>query len=291
MGSRKRRGWVNLLLIGGAFGAFWWLERRRPLRSDAIEPAARRQGRNFVMAALSAATIQVAEKPIVMPLARLVEQRRWGLVQRLGLPAWLTVPLAVVLMDYTLYVWHILTHRIPFLWRFHLPHHVDLDMDASTALRFHFGEMLLSVPWRAAQVLLIGASPTALSAWQTAMLIEIMFHHSNVELPPGVERWLCWLVVTPRMHGIHHSTVENQTNSNWSSGLAIWDRLHGTFRLDVPQDEIIIGVPAYRTPDDDALPRIVAMPFGPQRSDWEFPPGFSALPEPGSAIDQVQSIR
>src|SRR5262249_54996648 len=106
------------------------------------------------------------------------------------------------LLDYTLYLWHVLTHRVPLLWRFHQAHHVDLGMDASTALRFHFGEMVLSVGWRAGQVVLIGVSPLALSVWQTATLMEIMFHHSNVELPIEVEQWLCRLVVTPRMHGI-----------------------------------------------------------------------------------------
>ncbi|HZU34431.1 MAG TPA: sterol desaturase family protein, partial [Gemmataceae bacterium] len=256
MAPRKVPGWLNGLLIGGTVAALWWLERRRPLRRGIVEPLVRRQGRNLAMAALSAASIQAAEKPVVGPLAQLVERRRWGLLQRLELPTWLEVPLGVALLDYTLYLWHILTHRVSFLWHFHLPHHVDLDMDASTALRFHFGEMLLSVPWRACQVLVIGARPLTLSVWQTATLMEIMFHHSNVELPLGVECWLSWLVVTPRMHGIHHSAVEDETNSNWSSGLAIWDRLHGTFRLDVPQEDITIGVPAYRNPAEVTLPRI-----------------------------------
>src|SRR5579859_3670499 len=114
-------------------------------------------------------------------------------------------------------------------------------MDASTALRFHFGEMIASVPWRAVQVVGIGVSPLALSVWQTATLVEIIFHHSNVELPRELERWLCLLIVTPRMHGIHHSTVPEETDSNWSSGLTLWDWLHGTLRLDIPQDAIIIS--------------------------------------------------
>jgi sterol desaturase/sphingolipid hydroxylase (fatty acid hydroxylase superfamily) len=181
------------------------------------------------------------------------------------------VPLAVVALDYTLYLWHVLTHRVPFLWRFHQVHHVDLDLDASTAIRFHFGEMALSVPWRAAQVLVLGVSPRALALWQKLTLIEILFHHSNLELPLEVERWLCCFVVTPRMHGIHHSIVEEEINSNWSSGLTLWDFLHGTLRLDVPQDEIIIGVPAYRKPEELTLPNLLAMPFAPQRPSWQLP--------------------
>ncbi len=256
--------WVRATLVLGTFATLAWLERRRPLR-EAVEPKIRRQTRNLAVAAASAAAIQLVERPVTGPLSELVERRGWGLLKRRSLPAWLEVPLAVALLDYTLYLWHILVHKVPFLWRFHQPHHVDLDLDASTALRFHFGEMVLSVPWRAAQIVLIGASPLSLSVWQTATLLEVIFHHSNVRLDPETERWLCRWVVTPRMHGIHHSVAPEEMNSNWSSGLALWDRLHGTLRLDVPQREITIGVPGYRDPREVTLPKVLAMPFAAQR--------------------------
>ncbi len=257
--------------MGGTFAGLLWLERRRPLRRRQVEPKLRRDARNLAVAAAGAATVRLAETPVVMSLARLVERRRWGLLKQARLPAWLEIPLAVALMDYTLYLWHVVTHKVPLLWRFHQPHHVDLDMDASTAIRFHFGELALSVPWRAAQVVTIGVSPLALSAWQTFTLVEILFHHSNVELPIEVEWWLCGLVVTPRLHGIHHSIVPEEQNSNWSSGLTVWDWLHGTLRLDVPQGEITIGVPAYRAPADVTLPIVLAMPFGEQHDPWRLP--------------------
>jgi sterol desaturase/sphingolipid hydroxylase (fatty acid hydroxylase superfamily) len=181
--------------------------------------------------------------------------------------------LALVLLDYTLYIWHVLTHRVPWLWRFHLVHHADLDMDASTALRFHFGELLISVPWRAGQIFLIGVSPLSLVVWQSILFVMILFHHSNVRLPIGVERRLNLLIVTPRMHGIHHSFIREETDSNWSSGLTLWDRLHGTLRLNVPQEEITIGVPAYRTPRETSLLNLLKLPFTKQRSDWQLPGG------------------
>jgi sterol desaturase/sphingolipid hydroxylase (fatty acid hydroxylase superfamily) len=171
-------------------------------------------------------------------------------------------------MDYSLYLWHVLTHRVPFLWRFHLPHHVDLDMDASTALRFHAGEMLLSVPFRTMQVLVLGASVRAYSCWQTATFVSILFHHSNLRLPRRIEDAVALFVMTPRLHGIHHDAVETHTNSNWSSGLTVWDRLHGTFRRDVPQDEVVPGVPAYQSPVDVTFPKLLKMPFDEQREDW-----------------------
>ncbi len=234
------------------------MEIRRPLRRS-TEPKLRRNARNFAVAGISAITLQLVERPVVVPLARLVESRRWGLLKRLPLPAWVEIPLAAVLLDYTLYLWHVATHRVDFLWRFHRVHHVDLDMDASTALRFHFGELALSTVLRAAQVVGFGVSPRALSIWQTALLLEILFHHSNVELPAALERRLaCW-IVTPRLHGIHHSTVAGEMDSNWSSGLTVWDRLHGTFRG--RSAEIEIGLPEIRDPRDVTLPKILAMPF------------------------------
>ncbi len=206
-------GLAGLLLIGGTLAALSWLERRRPLRRE-TESKPRRSLRNLAVAGLAAATIRAVETPVVGPLAELVEHRRWGLVPRLPLPGRLKGLIALLLLDYSFYLWHVLTHRIPFLWRFHRVHHVDLDLDATTAIRFHFAEMALSVPFRAAQVVAIGVSPRVLATWQTLGLLEILFHHSNVDLPPRVERWLGCLVVTPRMHGIHHSAVEDETNSN-----------------------------------------------------------------------------
>jgi len=103
--------------------------------------------------------------------------------------------------------------------------------------------------------------------------VSIMFHHSNVRVPIAWERRLVRFVVTPRMHGIHHSVVECETDSNWSSGLTLWDRLHGTLRLDVPQKAVTIGVPAYVEPADVTFARLVALPFVPQRPAWRSPAG------------------
>jgi len=283
MKSHNILSWLSATLILGAFGLLTWLERRRPLRRE-VEPKLTRTTRNLAVAAIGALALQLTERPVALELTALVERQDLGLLRFLRLPLWLETVLAVVLLDYTLYVWHVLTHKIPFLWRFHVAHHVDLDLDASTALRFHFGELVLSVPWRAAQLIIIGVSPIAYSTWQTFVFLSIMFHHSNVELPIGLERALNRLIVTPRMHGIHHSIVREETNSNWSSGLTIWDRLHGTLRLNVPQDKITIGVPAYREPEDVELLKILPMPFGEQRPAWQLPddgePHREALPGP-----------
>jgi sterol desaturase/sphingolipid hydroxylase (fatty acid hydroxylase superfamily) len=246
-------------LVAATFVALVWLERRRPLRAPA-ERKARRNARNLAMAVLSAAAIRATERPVTTRLSRVVLRRRWGVARILALPPWLEVAIAVVLLDYTLYVWHVLTHRVPLLWRFHEVHHADRDLDASTALRFHFAEMILSVPWRAGQIAVVGATPLALSVWQTLTLLAILFHHSNVRLPIRIERRLARILMTPRLHGIHHSIVRDQTDANWGTILSVPDHLHGTARRDVPQAAITIGTPTPR-PGGRRLPDLLRRPF------------------------------
>ena len=247
------------VIIAATFALLWLAERRRPLRRR-VEPFTTHQARNATVAAMAAATVQLAEMPVVAPIAALVVRRRIGLLGGMR-HGWLRTALSLLLLDYSLYLWHVLTHRAPALWRFHAVHHVDLDLDASTAVRFHFGELTLSIPWRAAQVALIGVSPRDLRLWQQALLVSILFHHSNLRLPPRLERALAAFVMTPRLHGIHHADEESVRDCNWSSGLTIWDRLHGTFRDDVPQPAITIGIAGYAHPEDVTLPRILEMPF------------------------------
>ena len=256
------------MLLGLAALALFVGERKRPLRkATQAEPA--RILTNLALGALSMATVALIEAPLTRPLSERAERRRDGLVQILPLPRWARDAVAVLLMDYTIYLWHVATHKVPLLWRFHLIHHVDLDLDTTTALRFHAADMAISAPYRAAQVALIGVSPRALQIWQGWFFFSILFHHSNLDLPEWFERILARFVTTPRMHGIHHSAVYDETDSNWSSGLAVWDHLHGTFRLDVSQAEIMIGVPAYREPDETRFAASLVMPFADERNAWE----------------------
>jgi len=264
--TRKRD--IGGLLYGvaalGLFGALAWAERRRALRAETDDKGTRAV-RNLAVAGVTAVATQLAERPLVAPLSRRAERRRVGLTywlqRRTGISDGARDALAVLLMDYTLYVWHVLAHRVPLLYRFHQVHHSDLDLDASTALRFHFGEFVVGAPYRAAQVALIGVSPRALTAWQRLTSLSVLFHHSNVRLPVEVERLAALVITTPRLHGIHHSIVRDEQDSNWSSGLTLWDRLHGTYRANVHQDDIEIGVADHRDPADVTLPRVLAMPF------------------------------
>lgn len=263
--DRALPGWLTGVLIFGTAAALVALELKRPLRrsrQDKVE----RNLRNLTLAAASAATVHLVEKPVTASLAAAVERRRFGILKLFPLPVAAELMLSVLLLDYTLYLWHYLTHKVPLLWRFHQAHHADLDMDASTALRFHFGEILLSVPWRGAQVALLGISPGALSLWQGLTLLAILFHHANLRLPIGIERSLSRAIVTPRMHGIHHSAVVREADSNWATIFSWPDYLHGTALLNVPQEGITIGVTGYQKPSELTLEKVFLLPFSPTKS-------------------------
>lgn len=268
--------WVTPLVVGASFLVMLAWEIRRPLRRS-VEPKPVRVGRNLLLALPAFALASVLQTLLVLPVAAWTASRRFGLAQLAPVSPAIRVLLAVVLLDYTLWFWHFANHKVPFLWRFHLVHHVDRDLDSSTALRFHFGEMALSMPFRALQILVAGADPLALWLWQALLLASIFFHHSNAHLPIGLERLLVRLIVTPRMHGIHHSDRENEANTNWSSLLSVWDYLHGTICLGISQSEIAIGVPAWAAERDVTIGRVLALPFRRQRQDWTDSNGERAI--------------
>lgn len=275
--------WISPAVIGAVFVIMLLAEGMRPLRAR-IETKLRHTIRNLSTGGISLAVMTLLQAPLLVPVARWAEHHDVGVVRWLNVPEPWSVIVAMVLLDYTLWWWHWANHLVPVLWRFHLVHHVDLDLDSSTALRFHFGELTLSIFYRAAQIVVIGADPFSVWLWQTILFASILFHHGNLRLPLQFERILVRLFVTPRMHGIHHSDRRAETDSNWSSLLSIWDSLHGTLRLDVPEETIRIGVPAYAQPRQVSFTRILVLPLIPQRDDWledrgaELSSGTSAEP-------------
>jgi sterol desaturase/sphingolipid hydroxylase (fatty acid hydroxylase superfamily) len=251
-------------------------ERVAPLRRT-VESKLRRVTRNLSLGGVALAIMTLLQAPLLQPVASWIVRERIGLLQTVQWTRWIETIVAIVLLDYTLWWWHWASHRVPFLWRFHLVHHIDRDLDSSTALRFHFGELALSIPVRAAQMVIIGVDPHALWLWQTILFSSILFHHANVRLPLRVERVVVRFIVTPRMHGIHHSDRLNETNTNWSSLISWWDYLHRTILLNVPQQKITIGVPAYSDASDVTIRRMLVLPFIRQRRDFHRVDGTLAI--------------
>jgi sterol desaturase/sphingolipid hydroxylase (fatty acid hydroxylase superfamily) len=262
----------TMVALAGTYLLLFMLERRFPLR----RPKAALAPRVFVNAAISAMAFAAAAllvRPSALETLAFARDNAFGIVPSTGLDGAAEVAASFLLMDLTFYYWHQANHRFPLLWRIHNVHHVDPDLDVTTGFRFHFVEVAFSAAFRVVQIALIGPSLFAFMVYEAAFQTFTLFHHSNVRLPRALDRSLTLIVVTPRMHGVHHSDYRDETNSNFGVVFSWWDRLHRTLRLEVPQAAINVGVPAYSAPDDNRLGRCIVMPILPQHDYWRTPKG------------------
>lgn len=269
---------VPVVLVS-VFALLFAAEYLHPLR-PATRSLVHRVPVNLLFSALAFLVGVEIVRPVGLNLAALASGSGAGLTSWLHFSPTARFCIGFLLMDFTFYWWHRANHSLPLLWRFHAVHHVDPDLDVTTAFRFHLGEILYSAGFRAAQVGLLGVTPTIYLTYETFFTLETMFHHSNIRLPIRLERILNQVIVTPRMHGIHHFGVQNATNSNYSVIFRWWDALHRTLRLNVLHERIVIGIPGYRDPSDNRLWDLLSQPFCRQKNYWRLPDGTPAAREP-----------
>jgi len=261
--------WTPWIIVAW-FAFLFVVERMRPLRNWTWGGWGR-LGLNTTVVALGVAAVTVA--PTIRGTLSWSRDAEFGLLPFVQLPAPVSLAAGILLMDLTFYWWHRLNHAWPLLWQFHKVHHIDPDLDCTTAFRFHAVEIGYSTAFRAVQIGSIGPSALTIAVYELLFLCGTVFHHSNVRLPVALERAINLVFVTPRMHGIHHSVIRDETNSNYSVVFRWWDSLHRSLRLNVPQDEIRIGVAAYTRPEDNSLASVQLVPFWRQRAYWRTPQG------------------
>ena len=190
-----------------------------------------------------------------------VTNEAWGLLHHVSLDPFLNIVVSLILLDLIAYAAHRLYHRVPFLWRFHRAHHSDLDIDATTSLRFHLGEVMITMGIKGFSVVGLGISPAGFLISETVTLAAALFSHGNVTLPKNLERYLRMAIVTPTMHWIHHSCRPAEHNTNLGAVLSGWDRLFGTYFMGVPRNQIRFGLEEYPSLTDVSLSRFFRMPF------------------------------
>jgi len=197
-------------------------------------------------------------------VAAFAAEQGWGLLHYYSIPFWPAVVIAIVAMDFVIWLQHVMVHAVPILWRLHRVHHADLDFDVTTGARFHTIEIVLSLLIKFATIVVLGPPVVAVVIFEIILNAMAMFNHGNVRLPSGLDRVLRWLVVTPDMHRVHHSVADDEANSNFGFNLSIWDRLFGTYR-DQPRgghEGMTIGIHHYREPKLVSwLPGMLALPF------------------------------
>ncbi len=228
------------------------------------------KGRRWV-ANLSLVVIDTAVVRFLLPvlpvgLAFMAQERGWGILNNIILLNWIKIALAVVALDFIIYLQHVLFHFLPILWRLHRMHHTDLDVDVTTGNRFHPIEIVISVGIKLASVALIGPPALAVIIFEVVLNATSQFNHGNIRIPAPVDQWLRTVVVTPDMHRVHHSVIPRETNSNFGFNLPWWDRLCGTYRPQPEQGhtEMSIGLKEFRDPAMLSLPRLLIQPFVPK---------------------------
>jgi sterol desaturase/sphingolipid hydroxylase (fatty acid hydroxylase superfamily) len=195
--------------------------------------------------------------------AFLAQTKDWGLFNIVSIPALLAIPAQLLLLDLAIYGQHVMFHAIPGLWRLHRVHHADLEFDVTTGLRFHPGEIAISMLIKLAVVLVLGAAPVAVLIFEVVLNATSMFNHGNVRLPVRLDRMLRHFVVTPDMHRVHHSIDRQETDSNFGFNVPWWDHLFRTYR-DQPargHDRMTIGIDRFREPRDLWLDRMLWQPL------------------------------
>lgn len=226
-------------------------------------PRSSRWPGNFAVVLLGAITVRVGFPLTAVGIALIASDRGWGLLNQVDIPSYITIPLSVLVLDMAIYFQHRMFHALPWLWRLHRMHHADLEFDASTGLRFHPIEILLSMAIKMLIVLLIGAPALAVLVFEMLLSTTSLFNHGNGRLSHKLDRWLRFMLVTPDMHRVHHSIIKRETDSNFGFCVSWWDRWFRTY-IDQPEKGHLgmkIGIEGFRTKNDLGLGQMLIQPF------------------------------
>lgn len=241
-----------------------------PRRALTVSRAVR-WANNLGLVFLNSFLLRWALPTAAVGVAALAAEQGWGLFNYFSVPAWVAVLVSVIVMDFIIWLQHVMVHAVPLLWRLHRVHHADLDYDFTTGARFHPLEIFLSMGIKFATILLLGPPVVAVIIFEVLLNVMSMFNHGNVGLPAWLDRALRWWVVTPDMHRVHHSVEDDETNSNFGFNLSWWDRLFGTYR-DQPRaghEAMTIGIHGYRdTAATNWLPGMLWLPFRGKVTDY-----------------------
>jgi sterol desaturase/sphingolipid hydroxylase (fatty acid hydroxylase superfamily) len=253
---------IRLGAFVGVLAALALAEVLWPRRPAAV-PRGRRWLTNLGLSVLNTALLRVLLPVLAVGWALELQARGWGLFNRLGGAEWLECVLAVLLLDLAIYWQHRIFHRVPAFWRLHRMHHSDLDFDASTGIRFHPLEILLSMLIKLGVVTLLGADALAVLVFEVLLNATSLFEHANLRIPVSVDRWLRLVLVTPDMHRVHHSVHGEEYNRNFGFNFPWWDRLFASYRAQ-PRDGqlgMAIGLRQFRAASDQRLDRLLLQPL------------------------------
>lgn len=254
---------IRLGFFFGIFAVMALWELAAPRRALTVSKALR-WGNNITLVVFNTVMLRLIFPAAAVGMAAFAARQGWGLFNYYEAPYWLAVVASVIVLDFFIWLQHVMVHAVPALWRLHRVHHADLDFDVTTGARFHPLEILLSMLIKFAVIALLGPPLVAVVIFEVVLNATSMFNHGNVRLPARLDAVLRWIVVTPDMHRVHHSVEDDETNSNFGFNLPWWDRLFGTYRAQprAGHEGMTIGIRSFRdTGHCSWLWGLLAMPF------------------------------
>lgn len=253
---------IRLTAFLGVLAAMALWEIAAPRRRRDF-PRVIRWTNNLALVIVDTVILRLTFPILAVGLALMGEDRGWGLFNNLDIPVWAAALVSMLLLDFAIYLQHVMFHAVPALWRLHRMHHADLDFDATTGLRFHPVEIAISMAIKLAVVAALGPPAFAVLLFEVILNATALFNHANINLPVSIDRWLRWAVVTPDMHRVHHSVDPRETNSNYGFNLPWWDRLLGTYVAQPAKGhtEMQIGIEQFRTKRDLWIDRMLVQPI------------------------------
>jgi len=268
---------IRLAAFLGVLAVMALWEAAAPRRRRDI-PRAIRWTNNLALVVVSTILLRLSFPIIAVGLAVMAEDRGWGLFNNIDAPVWVAVVVSMLLLDLAIYLQHVMFHAVPGLWRLHRMHHADLEFDATTGLRFHPVEILLSMGVKLAAVAALGPPAVAVLLFEVLLNATALFNHANIDLPRPIDRVLRLFVVTPDMHRVHHSIDPRETNSNYGFNLPWWDRLLGTYIAQPAKghEGMEIGIEQFRTWRDLWLDRMLIQPVRGPASGHALDPRLTA---------------
>ncbi len=252
---------IRLTAFFGVLALVVVAQRLWPARGDGRW--SKRQAVNLGLVVLNTLLLRLLFPLLAVGLAVIVHEANGGLFGWLDWPLWVSIPMAVILLDAAIYWQHRLMHQVPLLWRLHRVHHADTGFDATTGVRFHPLEIALSMLIKLGLIWVLGPHPLAVLIFEILLAAGALFTHADFALPKGLDKRLRWLFVTPSMHRIHHSTWQPETDSNYGFHLSIWDRIFGSYTVDPRDDErsMPVGLESFREDNEQGLLALLLNPF------------------------------
>ncbi len=257
---------IRLVVFAAIFAVMASLELTLPrLQRPALSGALKRSRwfTNLSMVVLSSILLRIVFPAAAVGAAIWAESNDYGLFNHFDIDPVISGIIAFIVLDFAVWLEHVVSHKIPILWRIHRMHHSDEGFDLTTALRFHPLEIVLSMVWKAAIVVVLGAPAVAVLIFEIVLNGSAMFNHSNYYLPKPVDRLLRLVLVTPDMHRVHHSSDHRETDTNYGFNFPFWDRIFGTY-CDQPRlghGGIDIGLREYSGQNTSNLLWALAVPF------------------------------